>query len=118
MSMYFDDSSDKKTSGNVLYRMKNKDGVVKEERDEVISKLRKTVLKAEGGKTYGNEIFYVESCVYLMTLYDLLSAGIMTWFVYDCFYSIEFEDKEYFEIMVINQVKYNFNEFMKYNIKK
>lgn len=115
MSMYFDDSSDKKTSGNVLYRMKNKDGVVKEELDEVITKLRKAVLKAEGGKTYGSEIFYVESCVYLMTLYDLLSAGIMTWFVYDCFYSIDFEDKEFFENMILNQVKYNFNDFMKYS---
>lgn len=118
MSMYFDTGSIKKISGNVLYRMKNKDGVVKEELDSIISKLKEAVIKVEGGKTYGNEIFYVESCVYLMTLYDLLSAGIMTWFVYDCFYSIEFEDKEYFESMVINQVKYNFNEFMKYNIKK
>ena len=117
MSMYFDTGSIKKISGNVLYRMKNKDGVVKEELDSIISKLKEAVIKVEGGKTYGNEIFYVESCVYLMTLYDLLSAGIMTWFVYDCFYSIEFEDKEYFESMVINQVKYNFNEFMKYNKK-
>lgn len=117
MSMYFDTGSIKKISGNVLYRMKNKDGVVKEELDSIISKLKEAVIKVEGGKTYGNEIFYVESCVYLMTLYDLLSAGIMTWFVYDCFYSIEFEDKEYFESMVINQVKYNFNEFLKYNKK-
>ncbi len=114
MSMYFDESSDKKTSGNVLYRMKNKDGVVKEESDEVISKLREVVIKTEGGILYGSETFYVESCVYLMILHDLLSVGMMTCLVYDCFYSIDFEDKECFVNMILNQVEYNFNDFMKY----
>ena len=116
MSTYFDEGSAKYLGKNVYFRMDKVD-VNKKELDELMGKMKEAVIKVEGGKTYGSEIFYVESCVYLMTLYDLLSAGIMTWFVYDCFYSIEFEDKEYFESMVINQVKYNFNEFMKYNKK-
>ena len=58
-------------------------------------------------------IFYVESCVYLMTLYDLLSSGHRVWQVYDCFYSTGDEDQGLFEYMVSNGVKLNFEEFLK-----
>lgn len=62
---------------------------------------------------YGSDIFYVESCVYLMTLYDLLSSGHMVWQVYDCFYSTGKEDKEQFEEMISNGVRFNFDEFVR-----
>jgi hypothetical protein len=77
-----------------------------------MEKLRDAILKAEGRTLYGNEIFYVESCVYLMTLYDLLSSYHLVWQVYDCFYSTGWETPELFELMVQESVKHNFQEFM------
>ena len=46
----------------------------KKELDELMGKMKEAVVKVEGGTLYGNEIFYVESCVYLMTVYDLLCS--------------------------------------------
>ena len=56
--------------------------------------------------------FYVESCVYLMTLYDLLSSRHKVWQVYDCFYATGEEDQETFEFMISYGVKMNFLYFM------
>lgn len=86
MKCYFDDSSDRILGKNV-WRVINRKGADKEEVYELLKGLREAVIKAEGGKIYGEEIFFVELCIYLMTLYDLLSSGIMTWLVYDAFYS-------------------------------
>ena len=77
-----------------------------------MSEFRDAIIKAEGGKLYGSDIFYVESCVYLMTLYDLLSSGHRVWQVYDCFYSSGDEEQELFEFMISNGVKRNFEEFL------
>ena len=71
MSAYFDEGSDKYLGKNVYFRM-DKEDVDKKEVDEFIGKMKEAVIKVEGGALYGNEIFYVESCVYLMTVYDLL----------------------------------------------
>jgi len=57
----------------------------------------------------------VESCLYVMTLYDLLKSGIKTWLVYDAFYSKEFEDKEMFDSMIENGIKLNFEDFIKWH---
>ena len=114
MWCYFDETSDINLGKNVWRKMK-KEGAVKTEVDEVMSKLRKAVIKAEGGKLYGVEIFYVESCLYVMTLYDLLKSGIKTWLVYDAFYSKEFEDKEMFDSMIENGIKLNFEDFIKWH---
>ena len=73
---------------------------------------RKAIVEAEGGKLYGSEIFYVESCVYLMTLYDLVTSGHRVWQVYDCFSATGEEDQELFEHMVSNGVRRNFEEFL------
>ena len=56
-----------------------------------------------------------------MTLYDLLTAGIDTWLVYDAFYCSDFEDSEMFKMMVNNSVKSNFEDFLsfyKFNERK
>ena len=79
-----------------------------------MKKLRQAIETVEGGKLYNNEIFFVESCVYMMTLYDLVCSGHRVWQVYDCFYSTGNEDDETFKEMILQGVKLNFNEF--YNV--
>ena len=81
---------------------------------DLMKKLREAIIKAEGGKFYGVEIFFIESCIYLMTLYDLLCSGIDTWLVYDAFYCKDFEDSEMFKMMVNNSVKSNFEDFLSF----
>jgi hypothetical protein len=113
MWCYFDESSDKNVGKNVWLKM-DKSGAYKKDVDKTIGDLRRAVIKVEGGKLFGVEIFFIESCVYLMTLYDLLKAGVMTWLVYDCFYSKEFRDKDMFDEMIENGVKLNFEDFIKW----
>ena len=117
---YFDMGTNKELGRNVLSiinEMKVKrPGVKKEEVDELIGKLKNAAFKALGNKTYGSDIFYIESCIYLMTLYDLLTSGHMVWLVYDAFYSNGAEDEETFKEMVKNSVKINFNHFMEHSI--
>lgn len=104
-------------------------GINRDEVCNMMTEFRKAIISAEGGKLYGSDIFYVESCVYLMTLYDLLSAGHKVWQVYDCFYSTgskdwkeecqdESEGKAIFEEMIKNGVKLNFEYFLKTYWKK
>ena len=96
---------------NLTYKL-GKTGLDKKEVDELLGRLRQAMIKAVGGKTYGSDIFYIESCVYMMTLYDLLTSGHMVWLVYDAFYSNGEEDQELFETMVRNAVRLNFGYFM------
>ena len=117
---YFDMGTKKELGRNVLSiinEMKVKrPGVKKEDVDELIGNLKNAAFKALGSKTYGSDIFYIESCIYLMTLYDLLTSGHMVWLVYDAFYANGAEDKDTFEEMVKNSVKINFNYFMEHSI--
>lgn len=110
MSSYFDEHSDLVMGRNVWIRM-NREGANKDEVYAVMKKLRQAIIKVEGGKFYGNEIFYVESCVYLMTLYDLLSAGHLCWLIYDGFYSKGESEQEDFNLMITNGVRLNFKAF-------
>ncbi|MBR5523978.1 MAG: hypothetical protein IKU51_01755 [Clostridia bacterium] len=111
MRAYFD-SGDKATGHHTWLSM-DQDGVDRDDVCDVMAAFRDAIIKAEGGKLYGSEIFYVESCVYLMTLYDLLCSGHFVWLLYDCFYSTGAEDKELFEEMVSKGVKLNFEEFLR-----
>lgn len=113
MSCYFDEGSDAIMGRNVWRRI-DREGANKDEVYDLMKKLREAIIKAEGGKFYGVEIFFIESCIYLMTLYDLLCSGIDTWLVYDAFYSKSFEDQEMFKEMVKNSVKSNFEDFLKF----
>ena len=122
MSAYFDEGSAKYLGKNVYFRMDKVD-VDKKEVDEFIGRMKEAVIKVEGGFLYGNEIFYVESCIYLMTLYDLLcSYHKKVWLVYDSFYSIGNESQEEYEYMIKYGIRNNFNEFMEkvlgFDIKK
>ena len=123
MRAYFD--SGDKSVGHHTWLTMEQDGIEREDVCDKMSEFRNAIVKAEGGKLYGSDIFYVESCVYLMTLYDLLSAGHKVWQVYDCFYSTgardwyeeegqdELEEKGIFEEMISKGVKLNFEYFLK-----
>ena len=65
MSCYFDEGSDAVMRRNV-WRIIDKEGASKDEPYALIGKLREAVIKAEGGRLYGVEIFFIESCIYLM----------------------------------------------------
>ena len=104
--------------GRNVWRRIDREGANKDETYALMGKLREAVIKAEGGRLYGVEIFFIESCVYLMTLYDLLCSGIDTWLVYDAFYSKGFEDQDKFEEMIINSVKSNFEDFLRFYKEK
>ena len=123
MRAYFD--SGDKSVGHHTWLTMEQDGVNRDDVCNTMAEFRNAIISAEGGKLYGSEIFYVESCVYLMTLYDLLSAGHKVWQVYDCFYSTgardrkkeegqdELEGKLIFKEMISNGVKLNFEYFLK-----
>ena len=123
MRAYFD--SGDKSVGHHTWLTMEQEGIKREDVCDKMTEFREAIIEAEGGKLYGSDIFYVESCVYLMTLYDLLSAGHKVWQVYDCFYSTgardwkeeegqdESEGKEIFEEMISKGVKLNFEYFLK-----
>ena len=91
----------------------NQENIKKQDVCDTMTEFRNAIIKAEGGKLYGSDIYSVESCVYLMTLYDLLCSGHRVWQVYDCFYSTGEEKQELFEYMISSGVKINFEEFMR-----
>ena len=111
MRAYFDSSN--KQVGHHTWLAMDQEGIEREDVCKKMAEFRDAITQAEGGKLYGSEIFYIESCVYLMTLYDLLASGHKVWQVYDCFYSTGEEDQELFEYMISSSVKYNFEEFIK-----
>lgn len=110
MAAYFEEHSDAFMGKNIWHRIL-KAGANKAEVYDLMKSLRNAITKVEGGKLYGSEIFYVESCVYLMTLYDLFSAGHMVWLVYDAFYSKGESEQEDFDLMITNGVRLNFEAF-------
>lgn len=110
MRAYFD--SGDKSVGHHTWLSMNQDNIDREDVCDTMKAFRAAIIEAEGGKLYGSDIFYVESCVYLMTLYDLVTSGHKVWQVYDCFYANGEEDQELFDFMVSNGVRRNFEEFL------
>ena len=111
LKTYFIEVSDKMLGKNAVYKL-GKTDFVKTEVDEMMGRLKAAARKVLGGKIFGSDIFYVESCIYLMTVYDLLTSGHMVWLVYDAFYSNGLEDQETFEFMLRKGIELNFRHFM------
>ena len=111
LKTYFIDASDKMLGKNAVYKL-GKTDIVKTEVDELMGRLKTAAKAVLGGKTFGSDIFYVESCIYLMTVYDLLTSRHMVWLVYDAFYSNGSEDQETFEYMLRKGIEMNFRHFM------
>ena len=110
MRAYFD-SGDKLTGHHTWLSM-DQSGIDREDVCDTMKAFREAIIEAEGGKLYGSDIFYIESCVYLMTLYDLVTSGHRVWQVYDCFYATGAEDQELFDFMISSGVKRNFEDFL------
>lgn len=68
-------------------RMAMKNVTDKDEIDNEMRRYQNAIIAAEGGKLYGNEIFYHESCIYLDVLYELLKDGYTVWQCYDAWYA-------------------------------
>ena len=79
---------------------------------DLVSKYKEAMIKAEDGEPLGNEAFYVESMVYLLTIYDLIKSGKPVFFVFDCFYSKGSESKEEFGEAIKSSIKVNFEYFL------
>jgi len=109
MRAYFDYGD--KATGHHTWHVIDQEELERQEVCDKMAEFRQAITEAEGGKLYGSEIFYVESCVYIMTLYDLIMSGHMVWLIYDAFYSNGEEDQELFESMILNGVKTNFYWF-------
>ena len=111
MRAYFDAGD--KSAGHHTWLSMNQEEIERQDVCDKMAEFRNAIVHAEGGKLYGSDIFYVESCVYLMTLYDLLTSGHRVWQVYDCFYSTGAEDQKLFEHMILSGVKLNFEDFLR-----
>ena len=59
----------------------------KKEVDDEMKLFQNAVAAAEGGRLYGSEIFYHESCIYMEVLKDLLENGYKVWQCYDAWYA-------------------------------
>ena len=116
MRAYFD--SGDKSVGHHTWRKLNQENIERQDVCNKMAEFREAIIKAEGEKLYGSDIFYVESCVYLMTLYDLLASGHKVWQVYDCFYSTGTEDQDTFDYLISSGVKLNFEAFLRDYWKK
>lgn len=118
MRAYFDSSPE-----NVAYHtwnVMNQDNISEQVVRDKMKDLRKAVEKVCGGRTYGNYIFFVESCVYLGALDYLLALGHKVWLLYDCFYcnGPDTVDEKMFLKVMEASVRLSFNEFINFKLKK
>lgn len=60
---------------------------IKDEVYDVMFDYKNAIITAEGGYLYDSEIFYHESCIYLLVLKWLLDNGFYVWECYDAFYA-------------------------------
>ena len=107
--VYFDSTDNKlgyHTWDSMIQDDMDKDSVY-----EDMKKLRRAMEKVLGEKRYDNFIFYVESCIYIDTLYTLLKQGYKVWLVYDCFYGAGIGTEEDFEKLVQEAVWVSFVRF-------
>ena len=113
MRAYFDDNSKGIVGRNAWINMTTYQ-LKKEDVYDEMDKLKSALLKVEGGKLYGNEIFYVESVIYLMVLHTILfKEKQLVWLVYDCFYGKGYGSQKAFDIMVSGTIKAYFDMFYK-----
>ena len=107
--VYFDSTDNK--LGYHIWDSMIQDGMDQKSVYEDMKKLRRAVEKVLGEKRYDNFIFYVESCIYIDTLYTLLKQGYKVWLVYDCFYGAGVGTDEEFKKLVQEAVWVSFVRF-------
>ena len=113
MRAYFDESSYGDLGKHVCRKM-NMYGVKRKDVYDEMWKLRQAVVKVEGGKTYGNEIFYVESWVYIKVLNEILTKeNQLVWMVYDCFYGKELGSNKVINIVIKNMIPLFIDQYIR-----
>ena len=106
---YFD-STDNKLAYHTWDSM-IQDGADKEAVYDDMKNLRRAMETVLGETRHDNFIFYVESCIYIDTLYMLLAKGYKVWLVYDCFYGSGVGSEEEFKRLVQEAVWISFVRF-------
>ena len=85
----------------------------KDEVDNEMKIYQNAIVAAEGGRLYGNEIFYHESCIYMDVLNELLQEGYKVWQCYDAWYAKKRGiTQEYFQEYVTNLVEEKANLYI------
>lgn len=85
----------------------------KEAVDKEMKLYQQAIITAEGGRLFGSEIFYHESCIYMGVLKELLDKGYKAWQCYDAFYTCkEGVTQEYFEEYVTEAIKEKANLYI------
>lgn len=64
-SFYFDEGSNAVMGRNVWRRI-DREGISKDDTYALMGKLREAVIKSECGRLCGVEIFFIDSCIYLI----------------------------------------------------
>ena len=119
MRRYFD--TEKEIRNHTCFAMENV-----ENRQEVYDEMeayQKAVVSAEGGKLYGSEIFFHESCIYLDVLKSLLDNGFFCWECYDAFYArkegvTQEEFEKYVEVLVEEKANAYIKRYHKMSAKR
>lgn len=75
--------------------------------------LDSSIKKAVGPIIFGTEIYYVEGCVYLSVVKDILDSGHFAWFLYDGLYATGPNINEMFRSLVSRMIQVRFNKFYK-----
>lgn len=85
----------------------------KEAVDKEMKLYQQAIIRAEGGRLFGSEIFYHESCIYMGVLKELLDKGYKAWQCYDAFYTCKGGvTQEYFEEYVTEVIKEKANLYI------
>ena len=91
----------------------SKTGLVEQEVKKELELLDEGIKKACGPVMYGSEIYYIEGCVYLSVIKDLLDMGHFVWFLYDGLYASGVMMDDLFKALVDEIIKMKFNDFYK-----
>lgn len=75
-------------------------------------KLKKALVEVCGPVMLDTEIYYIEACVYLRVLHELLKDNKKVWQVFDGFYSKGIMMNEFFDVICKVIFKEEFNKFM------
>ena len=98
-----------RTGRRVAYDLVIKQSEVEKE----VELFEKAIVKACGPKMYKNEIYYIEACVYLSAIKELLDSGHLVWFLYDGLYASGAMIGELFKALVDRIIEIRFNDFYK-----
>lgn len=108
---YFEQSV--KTLGRDIWNNIDHTGLDEKEVKNEMALLDSAIKKAVGPVIYGSEIYYIEGCVYLSVIKDLLDMGHFVWFLYDGLYASGCMMNDLFKEMVNEMIKIYFNKFYK-----